>query len=101
MPHAVAAVVSRGGHPDLAGDALSQVRAPTLLIVGSRDTEVLELNAAALQRLGGVGNLEVVPGATHLFEEPGTLDVVGDLAVHWFTTYLRAGSRAPVTARGG
>ena len=80
----VAAVVSRGGRPDLAHEALEAVRAPTLLIVGALDREVLALNRAALARLGCEKRLEVVPGATHLFEEPGTLDVVVTLSRRWF-----------------
>ncbi len=84
----VAAVVSRGGRPDLAGPALQGVRAPTLLIVGERDVEVLALNEAALEQLGPVGQLRIVPGATHLFEEPGALDVVGGLARDWFVRHL-------------
>lgn len=93
-PAAVAAVVSRGGRPDLAGPALAEVRAPTLLIVGSLDAEVLELNRQALDRLaqveevGGDRRLEVVPGATHLFEEPGALDQVASLARSWFERHL-------------
>jgi putative phosphoribosyl transferase len=83
------AVVSRGGRPDLAGDTLPLVRAPTLLIVGGDDTQVLELNREALERLGGEKALEVVPGATHLFEEPGALDEVARLARDWFTRWLR------------
>jgi putative phosphoribosyl transferase len=83
------AVVSRGGRPDLAGDALPRVRAPTLLIVGGEDTHVLELNREALERLGGEKALEVVPGATHLFEEPGALDEVARLARDWFTERLQ------------
>lgn len=94
-PHTVGAVVSRGGRPDLAGTALSRVQAPTLLIVGGGDTEVLALNRAALMRLRGVRELAVVPGATHLFEEPGTLEAVSDLAMRWFRQYLAA----PHTAR--
>jgi putative phosphoribosyl transferase len=76
--------VSRGGRPDLAGDALEQVRAPTLLIVGGYDSVVLELNERALQRLECIKELAVVPGATHLFEEPGALDDVCDHATAWF-----------------
>jgi putative phosphoribosyl transferase len=83
-----AAVVSRGGRPDLATDSLGLVRAPTLLIVGGRDTEVLELNRRALARLGGTKELAVVPGATHLFEEPGALKQVADLASAWFLRHL-------------
>lgn len=83
-PAAVQAVVSRGGRPDLAGEALERVRAPTLLIVGGDDTAVIELNEAALLRLHCDKTLTIVPGATHLFEEPGTLDHVCDAAVAWF-----------------
>ena len=89
----VAAVVSRGGRPDLAGDALPLVQAPTLLIVGSRDTEVLALNQAAQQRLRCTNRLEVVRGATHLFEEPGTLQAAAELARDWFLTHLTAVQR--------
>ncbi|BCL15367.1 dienelactone hydrolase family protein [Micromonospora sagamiensis] len=88
-PDLVRAVVSRGGRPDLAGAALSRVRAPSLLLVGGRDEQVLALNESALSRLDGVGELRVVPGATHLFEEPGTLEQVADEAGGWFTTHLR------------
>ena len=89
--HAVAAVVCRGGRTDLAGDALDDVREPTLLIVGGEDHEVLALNRASLARLAGSKHLEVVTGATHLFEEPGKLLVVAQLADEWFRRYLRAG----------
>ncbi|HEY7752845.1 MAG TPA: dienelactone hydrolase family protein [Steroidobacteraceae bacterium] len=85
---AVAAVVSRGGRPDLAGDALPRVRAATLLIVGGDDEQVLELNRQALARLRCEAKLEIVPGATHLFEEPGTLEQVAALAADWFTDHL-------------
>lgn len=85
----VAAVVSRGGRPDLAAEALAQVLAPTLLIVGGDDEPVIALNRQALARLRCVKHLEIVPGATHLFEEPGTLETVIDLASDWFTRYLR------------
>jgi dienelactone hydrolase len=84
----VRAVVSRGGRPDLAGDALARVRAPTLLIVGGRDEVVIELNKAALQQLRTEKRLEIVPGATHLFEEPGTLEQVARLARDWFLRHL-------------
>jgi putative phosphoribosyl transferase len=84
----VTAVVSRGGRPDLAGAALGRVRAPTLLIVGALDPQVLELNRAALGRLGSEASLEMVPGASHLFEEPGALEQVAELAVGWFTRWL-------------
>jgi putative phosphoribosyl transferase len=84
----VAAVVSRGGRPDLAGDRLPAVSAPTLLIVGGRDDVVLELNREALQRLDAPSDLAVIPGATHLFEEPGALDEVSRMAGEWFRRYL-------------
>lgn len=87
-PAEVRAVVSRGGRPDLAGAALSQVSAPTLLIVGARDVSVIELNEAARKQLRSVTHLEIIPGATHLFEEPGTLEKVAALARDWFRTYL-------------
>jgi len=87
---AIAAVVSRGGRPDLAGDRLALVRAPTLLIVGGRDEIVLELNRDAQARLGGASQLTVVPGATHLFEEPGALAQVAALACDWFVAHLSA-----------
>jgi len=86
----VQAVVSRGGRPDLAGPALSLLRAPTLLIVGSADSEVLELNRSASARLTCVHRLAIVPHATHLFEEPGTLEEVADLAAGWFERHLAA-----------
>jgi putative phosphoribosyl transferase len=89
-PTEVAAVVSRGGRADLAGTALPRVQAPTLLIVGSADTEVLALNRQAFEHLECEKRLEVVPGATHLFEEPGTLERVADLAGAWFAAHLRA-----------
>lgn len=89
MPGRVAAVVSRGGRPDLAGDALPRVTAPTLLIVGGDDEPVVGMNRWALARLGSpVKELVVVPGATHLFEEPGTLDEVARLAADWFARHL-------------
>lgn len=87
-PGRVAAVVSRGGRPDLAGDCLVDVTAPALLIVGGYDEQVLELNRAALDRLTSEKELAVVPGATHLFEEPGALDRVIDLARGWFLEHL-------------
>jgi dienelactone hydrolase len=86
---AIDAVVSRGGRPDLAGDALARVQAPTLLIVGSLDQVVLGLNQQALARLRCEKKLVVVPGASHLFEEPGTLDRVAQLAAEWFRLHLR------------
>lgn len=84
----VAAVVSRGGRPDLAGPRLAEVTAPTLLIVGGADTTVLELNRDAQALLTCGNRLDVVPGATHLFEEPGTLGAAADLAADWFTRFL-------------
>ena len=84
----VAAVVSRGGRPDLAGDRLAAVEAPTLLIVGDRDHQVLELNRLAQSRMHCPTQLQTVPGATHLFEEPGTLRIAADLAAKWFVAYL-------------
>jgi putative phosphoribosyl transferase len=81
VPDHVQLVISRGGRPDLAGDALDRVRAPTMLIVGGRDPQVLDLNKAAAARLRGSVELVVVPGATHLFEEPGALDRVVELAL--------------------
>lgn len=88
-PDVVAAVVSRGGRPDLAGEALERVRAPTLAIVGSRDTQVIEMNETALARMHCTKAIEIVQGATHLFEEPGTLDQVAELAASWFARYLQ------------
>jgi dienelactone hydrolase len=91
-PERVGAVVSRGGRPDLAGEALGRVHAPTLLIVGGNDPDVLRLNVQALAALAGEARLEVVPGATHLFEEPGALERVAALARDWFLQHL---ARAP------
>ncbi|MEU6664338.1 phosphoribosyltransferase family protein [Streptomyces sp. NPDC046821] len=90
----IGAVVSRGGRPDLAGPHLGDVRAPTLLIVGGADMRVLELNRLAQARLRCENLLEVVPGATHLFEEPGALERVAELARSWFVAHLTAGSDA-------
>lgn len=87
-PGLVKAVVSRGGRPDLAGESLGQVKAPTLLIVGGWDQEVLALNRAAQRRMPGPTKLTVIPGATHLFEEPGTLDQVVAAAIAWFSMHL-------------
>jgi pimeloyl-ACP methyl ester carboxylesterase len=95
-PNSVRAVVSRGGRPDLAGAALARVRAPTLLIVGGHDPVVLELNREAFDRLRCEKELEIVPGATHLFEEPGALEEVARLARDWFLRHLptdEAGAR--------
>jgi pimeloyl-ACP methyl ester carboxylesterase len=87
-PDVVGAVVSRGGRPDLAGSALPRVRAPTLLIVGGDDRQVIELNRAALAQLRCEKQLVIVPAATHLFEEPGALDEVARLARDWFQRHL-------------
>jgi putative phosphoribosyl transferase len=87
-PDSVSAVVSRGGRPDLAGAALAQVRAPTLLIVGGRDQPVLALNQQALVHLKGEKQLVIIPGATHLFEEPGALEGVAALARDWLVRHL-------------
>jgi dienelactone hydrolase len=85
---AIGAVVSRGGRPDLAGNALRRVKSPTLLIVGGHDEEVLELNEEAMELLACEKELRVVPGASHLFEEPGALDQVARLAADWFLRHL-------------
>jgi len=87
-PDVVESIVSRGGRPDLAGPVLSQVEAPTLLIVGGNDIPVIELNQQALAQLRIEKKLEIVPGATHLFEEPGALEQVAQLARQWFQRYL-------------
>jgi putative phosphoribosyl transferase len=84
----ISAVVSRGGRPDLAKDELYKVEAPTLLLVGENDQVVLDLNERALEKLAGIKLLEIIKGATHLFEEPGTLEQVAQLSGDWFTTYL-------------
>jgi putative phosphoribosyl transferase len=89
LPDDVRSVVSRGGRPDLAGAALPKVRAPTLLIVGEKDQVVIELNERARDEMGCEAKIEIVPGATHLFEEPGTLEQVAKLASHWFVTHLK------------
>ncbi|MNS09773.1 putative phosphoribosyl transferase [compost metagenome] len=95
-PEAIAAVVSRGGRPDLAGDALPLVKAPTLLLVGGYDDVVIGLNQEAYDKLRAEKELVIVPGATHLFEEPGTLEQVAELAADWFGRHL---SRAKARAR--
>jgi putative phosphoribosyl transferase len=95
LPARVGAVVSRGGRPDLAGAALDKVQAPTLLIVGGVDFGVIELNEQALAKLKGTKALEIVPGASHLFPEPGALEAVIDYAAKWFERHL-----APGSARG-
>ena len=96
-PDPVGAIVSRGGRPDLAGAALIRVRAPTLLIIGENDEQVIQLNRAALAQLRCEKQLVIVPGATHLFEEPGALDVVARLARDWFERHLIAMVRATAT----
>jgi pimeloyl-ACP methyl ester carboxylesterase len=87
-PELVRAVVSRGGRPDLAGDALPRVQAPTLLIVGGADAPVIDLNRQAMRRMKAPVSLEIVQGATHLFEEPGTLEEVSRLALAWCRRHL-------------
>jgi putative phosphoribosyl transferase len=94
-PADVGAVVSRGGRPDLAGAALPRVQAPTLLIVGGRDEPVIAMNRDALARLRCEKRLEIVPGATHLFEEPGALEEVARLAAGWLARHLGGGASAP------
>ena len=94
-PERVAALVSRGGRPDLAGAALAKVQAPTLLIVGARDTQVIELNGLAFEQLQCPKKLEIIPKATHLLEEPGALDEVSRLAREWFQVHF-----AHIAARG-
>ena len=99
--HIVRAIVSRGGRPDLAGAALSTVQAATLLIVGGLDTQVIALNEEAFRRLHCAKRIDIVPGATHLFEEPGALESVSRLARQWFDEYLivkRPENAAPTTA---
>ncbi len=99
MPSVVAAIVSRGGRPDLAGDALGSVRAPTLLIVGGDDQPVIDLNRQALTKLCcPEKKLVIVPGATHLFEEPGTLQEVARVAADWFTHHLASVARSQTQA---
>lgn len=98
LPGRVGAVVSRGGRPDLAGAALEAVRAPTLLIVGGADWQVIELNEHAAVRLGGPKKLEIVPGASHLFPEPGALEAVIGHATDWFERHLAPRSAASAGA---
>jgi dienelactone hydrolase len=88
-PKTIATVVSRGGRPDLAGAALPRVTAPTLLIVGGLDGVVIQMNRDAMRQMRAEVALEIVPGATHLFEEPGTLERVAELAGNWFTQHLQ------------
>jgi putative phosphoribosyl transferase len=90
MSTAIAAIVSRGGRPDLAGAALAEVQAPTLLIVGGADPDVITLNRRAARQLQVEHELIIVPGATHLFEEAGTLEEVASLARSWFVRHFSA-----------
>jgi putative phosphoribosyl transferase len=92
----VRAIVSRGGRPDLAGDVLDQIRTPTLLIVGGVDDVIIELKEQAFARLPGPKALEIVPGASHLFPEPGAHEAVIDHAVRWFKLYLGSSAPEPV-----
>jgi dienelactone hydrolase len=94
-PREIAAVVSRGGRPDLAGSALPRVTAPTLLLVGGLDTPVIQMNRDAMRQMRGEVTLEIVPGATHLFEEPGTLERVADLAGAWFASRFQPALSTP------
>jgi len=89
VPERIYAVVSRGGRPDLAAGALPKVQAPTLLIVGGNDTPVIAMNQEAYDRMTCVRRLEIIPGASHLFEEPGTLEQVARMARDWFLQYLK------------
>lgn len=100
-PDVVRAVVSRGGRPDLAGAALPRVRAPTLLIVGGYDEPVIEMNREALAQMRTEVKLEIVPGATHLFEEPGTLEQVARLAADWFVRHLTQPAASAEVPRPG
>ncbi len=93
-PERIGAIVSRGGRPDLAGPALSAVRAPTLLIVGGADRQVIQLNKEAMARMTAPTELRIIPGATHLFEEPGALEQVAQLAAEWFVRHLGAAGQA-------
>jgi dienelactone hydrolase len=93
LPEDIGAVVSRGGRPDMAGDALPKVQAPTLLIVGGKDDIVIELNEMARDQMRCQVKLEIVPGATHLFEEPGALEKVANHASNWFVKYLSRAER--------
>lgn len=94
LPNVIAAVVSRGGRPDLAGDALEEVGCPTLLIVGGADAGVIELNERARDRLACLKQMVLVPGAGHLFEEPGAMDAVLEQAIAWFSRYLKPAGRS-------
>lgn len=88
IPDAIAAIVSRGGRPDLAEDSLEFVQTPSLLIVGEEDKHVIQLNNKAMEKLNCIKKIVIIPGATHLFEEPGALKEVADLAQNWFLNYL-------------
>jgi dienelactone hydrolase len=99
-PESIGAVVSRGGRPDLAGEALPRVLAPTLLIVGGRDTTVIDMNRAAMARMHAEVRLEIIPGATHLFEEPGTIEQVAALARDWFLRFLAPAGSSATDASG-
>jgi putative phosphoribosyl transferase len=92
----ISAVVSRGGRPDLAGPVLAEVRSPTLLIVGGLDEEVLDLNRQAQDQMQCLKDVEIVPDATHLFEEPGALEMAAQLATDWFRKYLEPGKQHPL-----
>jgi alpha-beta hydrolase superfamily lysophospholipase len=94
----IGAVVSRGGRPDLAGEALPQVKSPTLLIVGGADEPVIELNKEAFARLRCKKEMKIIPGATHLFEEPGALEQVAQMAAAWFAEHLQSQSRTSVAS---
>jgi dienelactone hydrolase len=100
-PGKVGAVVSRGGRPDLAGNALGRVAAPTLLVVGGRDQAVLGVNRSAMARMAATAQLAIVQGATHLFEEPGALDCVADHATDWFVEHFTASREPGRRARHG
>jgi dienelactone hydrolase len=93
LGQAIGAVVSRGGRPDMAGEALPKVKAPVLLIVGGSDYQVLELNRRAYDMIKAEKHLSIIPGATHLFEEPGALEEAARLAADWFKSHLPVGSR--------
>jgi putative phosphoribosyl transferase len=95
-PEEVGAVVSRGGRPDLAGDSLSRVQAPTLLIVGGNDIPVIGMNREAMEQMRVEKELEIVPGATHLFEEPGALEEVARLAAEWFVHHLASAPKTDI-----
>lgn len=95
MDEAISAIVSRGGRPDLAGDALEKVTAPTLLIIGGEDREVIKLNETAYERLRCERALRIIPGASHLFEEPGTLEMAAQTATEWFVRQLRPEVASP------